>query len=192
MEPRESPVSKPTIAAMMVLAAVAACAPRPDPRVEAAQDFQRTTWELIERDNAQTRKLNALRLRVLGRSRDQPFLGRELGSEPDYSEEIAREIDDEIRRIIEESHETAMRVLREHMDELKNLSEILIERETIDRDHFERLLAGESGEAVFGAPEPAEEPAPKAEGDKKRAPRPKPKPFPIPGQAMQPPPPEPS
>ena len=40
--------------------------------------------------------------RVLGRNHDQPFLGREMGAEPDYSEEIAREIDDEIRRIIEE------------------------------------------------------------------------------------------
>jgi cell division protease FtsH len=130
--------------------------------------------------------------RVLGRNHDQPFLGREMGAEPDYSDEIAREIDDEIRRIIEESHEAAVRVLREHMDELKRLSEILIERETIDRDQFERLLAGETKEAVFGEAEPAAEPEPKAEGDRKRAPRPKPKPFPIPGQAMQPPEPEPS
>jgi cell division protease FtsH len=129
--------------------------------------------------------------RVLGRNHDQPFLGREMGNEPDYSDEIAREIDDEIRRIIEESHEAAMRVLREHMDVLKSLSEILIERETIDRDHFERLLAGEDEEAVFG-PAVTDEPEPTAEGEKKRAPRPKPKPFPIPGQAMQPPPPEPS
>ena len=130
--------------------------------------------------------------RVLGRNHDQPFLGREMGAEPDYSDEIAREIDDEIRRIIEESHEAAVRVLREHMDQLNSLSAILIERETIDREHFERLLAGESAEAVFGDAKPADEPEPEAEGDRKRAPRPKPKPFPIPGQAMQPPPPEPS
>src|SRR5438477_9534608 len=37
--------------------------------------------------------------RVLGRNHDMPFLGREMGNEPDYSEEIAREIDDEIRRV---------------------------------------------------------------------------------------------
>ena len=42
--------------------------------------------------------------RVLGRNHDMPFLGREMGAEPDYSEEIAREIDDEIRRVIEEAH----------------------------------------------------------------------------------------
>src|SRR6476659_7547693 len=91
--------------------------------------------------------------RVLGRNHDMPFLGREMGAEPDYSEEIAREIDDEIRRVIEEGHALAVSVLTEHMAELHKLSMILIERETIDTDHFERLLQGESDEAVF-----AEEP----------------------------------
>src|SRR5919106_222445 len=81
--------------------------------------------------------------RVLGRNHDQPFLGREMGNEPDYSDEIAREIDDEIRRVIEEAHDTAHRTLREHMEELHKLSAILIERETIDKDQFERLLAGD-------------------------------------------------
>ena len=46
--------------------------------------------------------------RVLGRNRDMPFLGREMGHEPDYSDELAREIDDEVRRIIEDGHELAL------------------------------------------------------------------------------------
>ena len=50
--------------------------------------------------------------RVLGRNHDMPFLGREMGAEPDYSEEIAREIDDEIRRVIEEAHATRARGAR--------------------------------------------------------------------------------
>src|SRR5947207_13010260 len=87
--------------------------------------------------------------RVLGRNHDLPFLGREMSAEPDYSDEIAKEIDDEIRRVIEEAHDTAGRVLREHMGELHQLSAILIERETIDKDQFERLLAGEAEETVF-------------------------------------------
>ena len=87
--------------------------------------------------------------RVLGRNHDMPFLGREMGAEPDYSDEIAREIDDEIRRVIEESHDVATRLLREHMDELHQLSGILIERETIDKDQFERLIAGEAEATVF-------------------------------------------
>ena len=128
--------------------------------------------------------------RVLGRNHDLPFLGREMAAEPDYSEEIAREIDDEIRRIIEEGHELARRTLEEHMDDLHRISGILIERETIDKDQFVRLLAGESEEDVFADAEPAAaEETPKA---KERRRVPKPKPFPLPGATMQPPEPGPS
>src|SRR3989449_4442009 len=113
--------------------------------------------------------------RVLGRNHDMPFLGREMGNEPDYSEEIAREIDDEIRRVIEEAHDTATRVLREHMEELHRISVILIERETIDKEQFERLLAGELEEAVF--PDEAPEAVPAPADEKKKQPAPKPRPF---------------
>jgi cell division protease FtsH len=128
--------------------------------------------------------------RVLGRNHDMPFLGREMGNEPDYSEEIAREIDDEIRRVIEEAHATAQAVLREHSDELHRISLILIERETIDKDQFERLVAGESEASVFEDEGPAAEPSPKPADEKERKPQPKTRPFPIPGATMQPPPPE--
>jgi cell division protease FtsH len=127
--------------------------------------------------------------RMLGRNHDMPFLGRDMGSEPDYSEEIAREIDDEIRRVIEEAHDRARRVLTEHMDELHKISELLIERETIDKDQFERLLAGEAPESVFAEPETAPR-APEPEAKPERRPEPKPRPFPLPGATMQPPPPE--
>src|SRR6059058_6014639 len=113
--------------------------------------------------------------RVLGRNHDMPFLGREMGSEPDYSDEVAREIDDEVRRIIEEGHDIATRVLREHIDDLHRISQILIERETIDRDQFERLLAGESADAVF-PPEPV---TPAPEPTPERRPQPRPRPFPL-------------
>src|SRR5262249_61085930 len=73
--------------------------------------------------------------RVLGRGHDMPFLGREMGSEPDYSDEVAREIDDEVRRIIEEGHDLATRVVRENIDGLHRISPILVDSETIDRDH---------------------------------------------------------
>src|SRR5215218_1060906 len=127
--------------------------------------------------------------RVLGRNHDLPFLGREMSAEPDYSEEVAREIDDEIRRIIEDGHELAIRVLREHMDDLHRISHILIERETIDKDQFERLVGGESEEQVFPEEdEKAREALPKAEPE--RRPQPKPRPFPLPGATMQPPEPE--
>jgi cell division protease FtsH len=127
--------------------------------------------------------------RVLGRNQDMPFLGREMASEPDYSEEMARDIDDEIHRVIEEAHVTARKVLEEHLDELHRLSAILVERETIDKDQFIRLLEGASDEEVFPE-EVAESSEPAKPKTERRTRVPKPKPFPLPGQAMQPPPPE--
>jgi len=125
--------------------------------------------------------------RVLGRNHDMPFLGREMGAEPDYSEEIAREIDDEIRRVIEEAHELAVTTLKTHMDELHRISGLLIERETIDKDQFERLLAGEDEATVFPDEDKTEVKEPQPEERRKR-PQPKPVPRPFPGATMQPPP----
>jgi cell division protease FtsH len=125
--------------------------------------------------------------RVLGRGHDQPFLGRDYGAEADYSEEIAREIDDEIRRVIEEAHELALSVLREHMEELHRISQILIERETIDKDQFERLLAGEDESTVFPDEKPAPS-VPEPQEEPRRERKPRPRPFPLPGATMQPPP----
>ena len=128
--------------------------------------------------------------RVLGHNRDMPFLGREMGSEPDYSDELAREIDDEVRRIIEDGHELALSVLRVHMDDLHKLSQILIERETIDSDQFQRLLAGEQEEDVFPPEEEPTAPVTPPSPEKKREPLRRPFPLPGPGTAMQPPEPE--
>jgi cell division protease FtsH len=128
--------------------------------------------------------------RVLGRNHDMPFLGREMGAEPDYSDEIAREIDDEIRSVIESAHASARRVLEQHLDELHRISAILIERETIDKDQFERLLAGDAEEDVFAEDTAAAEPETPKEEERKRVPKPRPAPFPSPGRALQPPPPE--
>ncbi|MDX6543171.1 MAG: cell division protease FtsH, partial [Gaiellaceae bacterium] len=124
--------------------------------------------------------------RVLGRNHDMPFLGREMGAEPDYSEEIAREIDQEILRVIEEAHGEAHRVLNEHIEELHRISMILIERETIDKDQFLRLLAGDPEQDVFPDETPEAAPA-RTEEERKRQPQPKPRPFPLPGATMQPP-----
>jgi cell division protease FtsH len=128
--------------------------------------------------------------RTLGRNHDMPFLGRDMGAEPDYSDEIAREIDDEIRRIVEEAHERAKRVLTEHMEELHGISQLLIERETIDKDQFERLLAGEPEASVFADEAPSVPEPPPEPGRKPQVEPPKPRPFPLPGATMQPPPPE--
>jgi cell division protease FtsH len=118
--------------------------------------------------------------RVFGHDRSQPFLGREFSAEPDYSDEIAREIDDEIRRVVEEAHQTAKDVLTEHREGLDRISKILLERETIDAEQFERLLGGAGEDEVFGdEEEPAErEPEPEPEKPQREGPRPVPRPRP--------------
>jgi cell division protease FtsH len=93
--------------------------------------------------------------RVFGHDQGQPFLGREFSSEPDYSDEIAREIDDEIRRIVEMAHVQAKEILRTRRESLTLLSEILIKHETIEKDQFEALLEGRTEYEVFGAEAPA-------------------------------------
>ena len=90
--------------------------------------------------------------------------------------------------MIEEAHDTATRVLREHMDELNTLSLLLIEHETIDKDQFERLLAGEDVATVF--PEEVEPVADARARGAEKKPALRPSPRTIPGAAMQPPPPE--
>jgi cell division protease FtsH len=92
--------------------------------------------------------------RVFGHDHGQPFLGREFSAEPDYSDEIAREIDDEIRRIVESAHQRAQQLLTEYRDALGTISEVLVKRETIEKEQFEALLAGKSEEEVFGSEAP--------------------------------------
>ncbi len=87
--------------------------------------------------------------RVLGHNHGAPFLGRDMHSEPDYSDDLARTIDSEIRRIIEEAHQRARDILTEHRAALELLSQILLKRETIERDEFIGLLAGEPEDVVF-------------------------------------------
>jgi cell division protease FtsH len=123
--------------------------------------------------------------RVFGHDHGQPFLGREFSSEPDYSDEIAREIDDEIRRIVESAHQTARQVLSEHRDKLEVISELLLKRETIEREQFEALLAGRTETDVFGLDDTprAIPPAPVDVAPERPGAVPAPRPLPRPGLA---------
>jgi len=119
--------------------------------------------------------------RVFGHDRGQPFLGREFSSEPDYSDEIAREIDDEIRRIVEGAHQTARGLLDEKREELDRISKLLLERETIDADQFAALLEGKPESEVFvdeEEPPQAAEPEPEPEPAAREGSRPNPHPRP--------------
>ena len=80
--------------------------------------------------------------RTLGHDQSMPFLGREFQQQADYSEEVAKQIDDEIRRIIAEAHQTAKDLLTEKRELLDQISKILIQRETIEASEFQALLGG--------------------------------------------------
>ncbi|MCI5924125.1 MAG: ATP-dependent zinc metalloprotease FtsH [Oscillospiraceae bacterium] len=80
---------------------------------------------------------------VYGQSENEVFLGRDLGQQRDYSEEIAREIDSEVHALIESAFERAKALLVEHRDQLDCVAEYLIENEKINGETFEKLMKGE-------------------------------------------------
>jgi cell division protease FtsH len=128
--------------------------------------------------------------RVFGSDPQQPFLGRKLGPEPSYSEEMAHEIDEEIYRLIDAAHQRAAQVLVEHQQTLHEMAAILIEHETIDREQFERLLQGESEhDGPAADAEPGQAAPTRPHGRKSRKTRRgagKPVPGAAPVRAMQP------
>ncbi len=77
---------------------------------------------------------------ALGHSDSQVFMGRDFNAQPDYSDEIAFQIDKEIRRIIDESYDTAEDLLVRNRELVKRLAEDLIEYETVDAKHLGRLV----------------------------------------------------
>jgi cell division protease FtsH len=122
--------------------------------------------------------------RVFGHEHSQPFLGREFSTEPDYSDEIAREIDDEVRRIVEAAHQRARDILTEHRESLGSISEVLVKRETLEKEEFNALLEGKSEQEVFGSEEPrAPELPPVPPAPAERPGREAPRPLPRPGLA---------
>ena len=129
--------------------------------------------------------------RVLGHAHGAPFLGRDMHSEPDYSDEIARQIDLEIRRIIEEAYQCAKDILSEHRADLENVTQVLLRRETIEREEFLRLLDGENEADVFRVKDErarqnaaeAEREAAEAEAEAEATSHRLPMPPPAPGQA---------
>jgi cell division protease FtsH len=119
--------------------------------------------------------------RVFGHDRSMPFLGREFSAEPDYSDEVAREIDDEVRRIVEEAHQAAKGILSEHREQLDTISKILLDRETIEADEFIALLEGKPEDEVFADEEeakPPEAPPVEEKGTAREGPKPRPRPRP--------------
>ncbi len=83
--------------------------------------------------------------RTFGRRQSMVFLGRDISEERDYSERTAEEIDEEVRRVIEDAHQRCTELLNEHRDTLDKLASALSVTETIEGDALHTLLGPSEG-----------------------------------------------
>ena len=116
----------------------------------AASDLQRVS-ETARRMITQYGMSDKLGPLTFGHDPAQPFVGRDYGMGQEYSDVTAEKIDSEIRRVVDEAHNMARNVLNEHREELDKISLLLMEQETIDREEFEALVAGDDPQEVFKA-----------------------------------------
>ncbi len=77
---------------------------------------------------------------TFGVSQEEVFLGRDFGSQRNYSEKVASEIDEEVKRIITTAYDKAEELLKENMDKLHKTAELLLEKEKIDADEFDAVF----------------------------------------------------
>ena len=94
-----------------------------------------TQWGMSER----------LGPRTFGRKEEMIFLGREISEQRNYSEKVAEEIDDEVRKIIEQAYKTASDLLTKHRDKLDQIVRFLLEEETIEGEALQAILKAEPG-----------------------------------------------
>ncbi len=78
--------------------------------------------------------------RTFGRREELIFLGREIHEQRNYSEKVAEEIDEEVKRLIHNAYDTALKILTENKERLKLVADYLMTKETIEEAEFERLL----------------------------------------------------
>ena len=78
---------------------------------------------------------------TLGQKQHEVFLGRDFQTQPDYSDQVAFEIDTEVRQMIDQAHDEALEILQLNRPKLDEIASALIERETIDKEEVETMLA---------------------------------------------------
>ncbi len=86
---------------------------------------------------------------VYGQGEHEVFLGRDYTNTPSYSDNVAAEIDNEIRTLVESAFNDAEKILKEHMDKLHLIAKYLMKNEKIDGVNFEKLMKGELTEFDF-------------------------------------------
>ena len=81
----------------------------------------------------------------IGSQEENPFLGRELTEQRDYSEEVAESLDSEVQRIVNEQHDRVRNILRIHRLRLDAVAEALLARETLEEEEFVEVFEGNVG-----------------------------------------------
>ncbi|MBN1849999.1 MAG: ATP-dependent zinc metalloprotease FtsH [Deltaproteobacteria bacterium] len=84
---------------------------------------------------------------TFGKTEEQIFLGREISQHRDYSEETAQKIDEEVRNIVTNAYQKARQLLIDNLDILHVMAKALLEKETLDGDDIEKIIAGVKQEA---------------------------------------------
>ena len=81
---------------------------------------------------------------TFGKKEEQIFLGREIAQHRDFSEETARQIDLEVRRLIDEAYQSAHTIVETNADAMHRIAAALLERETIDAEELKMLIEGKA------------------------------------------------
>ena len=89
---------------------------------------------------------------VYGQDQNEVFLGRDFGHTRDYSENVASEIDAEVRRFVDGAYEKCTQILQEHMEQLHQVAEYLFQYEKLNGEDFAKIMEGEK-DAVYAARE---------------------------------------
>jgi cell division protease FtsH len=120
-----------------------------------------------------------------GKRDELVFLGREIGEQRNYSDEVAKQIDEEVRAIIDRARDRASQVLETHRDRLEALAQKLVAEETVDAAEFESLFSDlPPKEDLHGLPKRRPEPPATGLADEVPAkPQAKPKATPAPHPA---------
>ncbi len=110
-----------------------------DPTTGASDDIEKatTTARAMVTQYGMTERLGAIKF---GSENSEPFLGREMGHQRDYSEEVAGLVDEEVKKLIETAHNEAWEILVENRDVLDNLVLALLEKETLNKEQIAEIF----------------------------------------------------
>jgi cell division protease FtsH len=111
-----------------------------DPTTGASNDIEKATKiaRAMVTNFGMSERLGAVKL---GEEGGEPFLGRDIGHQRNYSEEVAAVIDEEVNRLLTNAHQEAFDILHENREVLDNLVLALLERETLDRKELDEIFA---------------------------------------------------